>query len=72
MTKLIAISPVFYAGRTRRAGEAFEASPAHAALLLRAGKVEAAVSAQDAAPEPVEAAVRARRPYRRRDMRAEA
>lgn len=61
MTQLIAKSPVYYAGRTHCVGAAFEATEAHAALLLRTGKVERAA----------EAMPKARRQYRRRDMRAE-
>lgn len=65
MTKLIAEKPVFYAGRTRRKGEVFEATAAHAKLLLRTRQVKAHDE-----PEPVVAAKTARQ-YRRRDMRAE-
>lgn len=68
MTQLIAQSPVFYAGRTRRKGEVFEASEAHAALLLKTRQVRAVQEAMD----PPATVAKPRRQYRRRDMRAEA
>ncbi len=72
MTQLIAEKPVFYCNRTRRAGEVFSASPAHAALLLKTGLVKVH-DAEEEPPASVEASpARARRQYRRRDMRAEA
>lgn len=70
MTKLIAEKAVFYAGRTRHKGEVFEATRPHAALLLKTRQVRAHEEPETpTAAEPV--AVRARRQYRRRDMRAE-
>lgn len=72
MTQLIVEKPVFYAGRTRRKGEVFSASPAHAALLLKTRQVKVQEAAA-AEPEAVAAApTRTRRQYRRRDMKAEA
>lgn len=68
MTQLIAQSPVFYAGRTRRTGEVFSATPAHAAVLLKTRTVK--VHEADDQPEAAPVA-RRRRQYRRRDMRAE-
>ena len=70
MTKLIAQKSFFYGGRTRRKGEVFEATPAHAALLLKTRQVKAHEETEaPAAAEPV--AARTRRQYRRRDLRAE-
>jgi hypothetical protein len=65
MTQLIAERPVFYAGRTRRKGEVFAATAAHAAILLRTRQVKV-----HAADDPVEP-TRVKRQYRRRDMRAQ-
>lgn len=65
MTKLIAQKSFFYGGRTLRKGEAFDATPAHAEMLLRT---------RQATAQEVEAAptvTKPRRQYRRRDMRAE-
>ena len=72
MTQLIAQSPVFYAGRTRRKGEVFDATAAHAAVLLKTRQVK--VCEATAEPDPVEVAPvsRQRRQYRRRDLQAEA
>lgn len=70
MTKLIAEKAVFYAGRTRRKGEVFEATRPHAALLLKTRQVRAHAEPEAVPAEPV--AARPRRQYRRRDMRAEA
>ena len=67
MTELIAKCLVFYAGRTRRKGERFNATERHAAMLVQAGRATLAEPAE-IAPEPV----RTRRQYRRRDIRAEA
>jgi hypothetical protein len=66
MTDLIAKSPFFYGGRTRRKGERFTATERHAAMLVHAGRATRAET-DEAAPQPV----RARRQYRRRDLRAE-
>ena len=68
MTQLIADKLVFYAGRTRRKGEVFTATPAHAALLLKTRSVRVYESAAETAPT----VAKPRRQYRRRDMRAEA
>ena len=67
MTQLIAQKPVFYAGRTHRAGEKFEAPEAHASLLLKTRQVRRFIEEADEMPK-VE---KVRRQYRRRDMRAE-
>lgn len=71
MTKLIAEKSVFYAGRTRRKGEVFEAPAAHARLLLLTRQVKA----QEELPVDAEfvppVAAKTRRQYRRRDLRAE-
>jgi hypothetical protein len=68
MQKLIAEKAVYYAGRTRRKGEVFDALPAHAALLLRTRQVRAWKAEEVAEPT----VTKPRRQYRRRDMRAEA
>lgn len=71
MTQLIAQSPVFYRGRTRRKGEVFDASDAHAKLLLKTRQVRIY---EDPAAAPLvvdDNASKPRRQYRRRDMRAE-
>ena len=70
MTKLIAEKAVFYAGRTRLKGEVFQATPSHAALLLKTRQVRVHDEPAAAAVEQP-AATRPRRQYRRRDMRAE-
>lgn len=70
MTKLIAERPVFYAGRTRRKGEVFEATAADAKLLLLTRQVKAQETEVDTEPA-VELVAKPRRQYRRRDMRAE-
>lgn len=68
MTQLIAEKPVFYSGRTRLKGEVFEATQAHAAVLLKTGTVKVHDAVEESDSTPV---ARRRRQYRRRDMRAE-
>ena len=67
MTQLIAKSSVYYGGKTHRAGAAFDATEAHAAVLLRTGKVARHVEEAEEMP----AVQKIRRQYRRRDMRPE-
>ena len=67
MTDLIAKAPFFYGGRTRRKGDRFTATERHAAALIHAGRATRAEP-----DEPESQPVRARRQYRRRDLRAEA
>lgn len=71
MTQLIAEKAVFYAGRTRRKGEVFKATPAHAALLLKTRQVRA-YETEEASPAEGAVPERSRRRYRRRDLQAEA
>lgn len=68
MTKLVADKPIYYNGRTRKRGEVFEAQKEHADILLRTRQVRVFEDEADAADEKP---VRARRRYKRRDMRAE-
>ena len=67
MTDLIAQSPFFYDGRTRRKGERFKATPKHAEMLILAKR---AICCDDE-PEALPTVTKPRRAYRRRDMRAE-
>ncbi|HOW49373.1 MAG TPA: hypothetical protein PLB26_17165 [Rubrivivax sp.] len=71
MTTLIAERAFFYAGRTRRKGEVFEAAPAHARLLVRTRQAKAQEPTAEPVPADEPVAARSRRQYRRRDLRAE-
>jgi len=66
MTKLIAEKPIYYAGRTRRRGEVFDATEAHAAILLLTRNVKAWEPEEVAEP-----LAKPRRKYKRRDIQAE-
>jgi hypothetical protein len=66
MTNLIAEKTFFYGGKTRRKGDEFAATDAHALMLLRTRQ-----ASLNAAPEAA-SVTKPRRQYRRRDMRAEA